>query len=167
MEFLSPQTRERIERLEQKLKKAQQALDKAEQKRGTPARHWFVVVALVFFSAVAGWVLKPEASAEEMAQIRVQLWADGTAQDTALNPQDSLRYSVQIGAYKELNLSELSMNLEELHVDQLDGVERISLGSFASLPEAQAFLEVSVRLGFENAYIVAYSDGNAVGLLAE
>ena len=46
-----------------------------------------------------------------------------------------------------------------------NGVQRILLGSFASLPEAQLYLDRVVNIGFENAFIVAYKEGIAVGLL--
>ena len=93
------------------------------------------------------------------------MWKDGSLKDTTLQPSFDIEYSIQVGAYNNLDYSDLSSSFGGLRVQEDNGIQRILLGSFASLPEAQVYLEKVVHVGFENAFIVAYKEGIAVGLL--
>ncbi|MDC0083556.1 SPOR domain-containing protein, partial [Schleiferiaceae bacterium] len=90
---------------------------------------------------------------------------NGSLKDTVLYPTFGIEYSIQVGAFNELDYSELSSVSGDLKVQEENGVQRILLGSFTNLPQAQLYLDKVVKIGFENAFIVAYKEGIAVGLL--
>ena len=163
MEFLSPKTKERISKLEAENKSLRLQLE--QQDSSVKSARWpFLVIGILLVALV--WVWKFSApSAEELSAIKVEMWKDGSLKDTTLQPTLGIEYSIQVGAFNELDYSVLSSGLGELKVQDDDGVQRILLGSFTSLPEAQLYLEKVVSIGFEKAFIVAYKDGIAVGLL--
>ena len=162
MEFLSPKTKERISKLEAENKSLRLQLE--QQDSSVKSARWpFLVIGVLLVALV--WVWKFSApSAEELSAIKVEMWKDGSLKDTTLQPIFGIEYSIQVGAFNELDYSILSSGLGELKVHD-DGVQRILLGSFTSLPEAQLYLEKVVNIGFEKAFIVAYKEGIAVGLL--
>ncbi len=167
MEFLSPKTKERIAKLEQEnaqLKAAAQS----QQEKSSGALAWLPWGLVVISSAIAVFLfLRPSGpSEEEVGAIQVELWRDGAAVDTVLKPNTGLVFSIQVGAYKYLDISDLSHGLSALSFSEDSAYTRIKLGQFASLPEAQQFLELVINMGFERAFIVAYKDDNAVGLLS-
>lgn len=47
-----------------------------------------------------------------------------------------------------------------------DSLSTLVIGSYSSLLEAQDLLDIVVKVGVENAYIVAYKNGKNVGLLS-
>ena len=94
------------------------------------------------------------------------MWRNGEVIDTVLRPNNDLVFSIQVGAYKNLDISELSHGLSTLSIAEDSDYTRVKLGKFASLPEAQEFLKLVINMGFERAFIVAYKDDNAVGLLS-
>jgi hypothetical protein len=105
-------------------------------------------------------------SDEDIAAIQVELWANGEAIDTVFTPEIGLRYSVQIGAYKSLDISDISKGFTGMNARNRDSLVLLEVGVYSSLPEAQKLLEIVVESGIENAFIVANKDGNAVGLLS-
>ena len=167
MEFLSPKTKERIAKLEQEnaqLKAAAQS----QQEKSSGALAWLPWGLVVISSAIAVFLfLRPSGpSAEEVGAMQVEMWRNGEVVDTVLKPTTGLVFSIQVGAYKNLDMSELSHGLSAMSFAQDSAYTRIKLGQYASLPEAQEFLELVINMGFERAFIVAYKDDNAVGLLS-
>ena len=166
MEFLSPKTKERIAKLEQEnaqLKAAAQS----QQGKSSGALALLPWGLVVISSAIAVFLFPPSGpSEEEVGAIQVEMWRNGELVDTVLKPTAGLVFSIQVGAYKDLDISELSHGLSAMSFSQDSAYTRIKLGQFASLPEAQEFLELVINLGFERAFIVAYKDDNAVGLLS-
>ncbi len=163
MEFLSPKTKERISKLEAENKSLRlqlEELDTAEKS----ARWPFLIIILLIAALVLVWKFNTP-SAEELSAIRVEMWKKGSLKDTTLQPSFGIEYSIQVGAYKDLDYSVLSLGIDGLKVQEDNGVQRILLGRFASLPEAQLYLDKVVNIGFEKAFIVAYKEGIAVGLL--
>lgn len=160
MEFLSPKTKAHIEQLEAELAK----LRAQEPKTKVPLWSYMVMILLAA-ALVAGYFLRPVPTDEELRDMQVQIWREGVQIDTVFTPTSGLKYSVQIGAYKNLDIKELSYGFSELSVRESEGVKRVVLGEYSSLPDAQAFLTSVVEMGFENAFVVAYKDGIAVGLL--
>jgi len=71
---------------------------------------------------------------------------------------------VQIGSYENFSLDKYKQNLEGLKQDSIDGMKRISLGAFSRLVDAQQFQAEVVRMGLENAYVVAYENGQPIAL---
>ena len=163
MEILSPKTKERIAKLEAENKSFRLQLE--QQNNTVKSVRWpFIVIALLIVALFLVWKFsKP--SATELSAIKVEMWKDGSLKDTTLQPSFDIEYSIQVGAYNNLDYSDLSSSFGGLRVQEDNGIQRILLGSFASLPEAQVYLEKVVHVGFENAFIVAYKEGIAVGLL--
>jgi len=163
MEFLSPKTKDRISKLEAENKSLRLQLE--QQDNTVKSARWpFLVVSLLLLALVLVWKFSTP-SEEEMSAIKVEMWKDGSLKDTTLQPSFGIEYSIQVGAFNELDYSVLSSGFGELKVQEDNGIQRILLGSFTSLPEAQLYLEKVVNIGFENAFIVAYKEGIAVGLL--
>jgi hypothetical protein len=89
--------------------------------------------------------------------------------ETPIYPDEvdsDVEYSVQIGSFKSLDFSELSKGFESADVLQKDSLSTLVIGSYSSLLEAQDLLDIVVKVGVENAYIVAYKNGKNVGLLS-
>ena len=91
---------------------------------------------------------------------------NGSLKDTVLYPTFCIEYSIQVGAFNKYDYSELNLGSGFLKVQEDNGVQHILLGSFTNLPQARSYLDKVVKIGFENAFIVAYKEGIAVGLLS-
>lgn len=166
MEFLSPKTKSRIDQLEQENTQLKSALAE-RQAKGSTNFAWFPwVLVVISFAGAVFFALRDNGPSEsEIAHMQVQMWREGVAIDTVLKPNSGIEFSVQVGAYNNLNISDLSYGLDQLSVRGDSGAFKVVLGSYSSLPDAQSFLELVVKLGFDNAFIVAYEGDNAVGLL--
>lgn len=103
---------------------------------------------------------------DQLGSIAVELWSNGTPKDTVFRPTYGLEYTVQIGAFKDSTLRDLSYGFEDIMLRRKDSLFALSVGSYTSLPDAQELLGHVIELGMENAFIVAYKDGNPVGLLS-
>ena len=114
-------------------------------------------LVLVFFL----WSQSPRTAAQE-----VELWREGASLDTVVYPNSGLVYSIQLAAMEDRSLRELSYGLESLEIKEEEEFDHLVLGRYESLPDAQKMHRVLVKLGLENAFIVAYKDGIAVGLLS-
>jgi hypothetical protein len=137
MEFLSPKTKERIAKLEQEnaqLKAAAQS----QQEKSSGAVAWLPWGLVVISSALAVFLfLRPSGpSAEEVGAMQVEMWRNGEVVDTVLKPTTGLVFSIQVGAYKDLDMSELSHGLLAMSFSQDSAYTRIKLGQFASFLEA-------------------------------
>ena len=163
MEFLSPKTKERISKLEAENKSLRLQLE--QQDTTAKTMRWpFLVIAVLLIAIAAVWK-NSKTSPEELSAIQVEMWQNGSLKDTVLYPTFGIEYSIQVGAFNELDYSDLSSVSGDLKVQEENGVQRILLGSFSSLPQAQMYLDKVVKIGFENAFIVAYKEGITVGLL--
>jgi len=167
MEFLSSKTKERIAKLEQENAQLK-ATAQSHQENSSGALAWLPWVLVVISGAIAVFFfLQPSGlSEEEVGAMQVEMWRNGEVVDTVVKPNTGLVFSIQVGAYKGLDMSELSHGLSAMSFSQDSAYTRIKLGQFASLPEAQEFLKLVINMGFERAFIVAYKDDNAVGLLS-
>jgi len=164
LEFLSPKTKERISKLEAENKTLRLQLE--QQDTSAKTMRWpFLVIAVLLAVIVAVWKYsKP--STEELSAIRVEMWQNGSLKDTVLYPTFGIEYSIQVGAFNKYDYSELNLGSGFLKVQEDNGVQHILLGSFTNLPQARSYLDKVVKIGFENAFIVAYKEGIAVGLLS-
>ena len=168
MEFLSPKTKDKIAKLEAENAELQRQL--ADQKGSGSKKSILPLLAvIVLLSALAVYQFLSQSSLsdDELAQKRVELWRGGERVDTVLTPSDGLVYSVQIGAFKSQSIKELSSNFVDASLVQKDSLTLFVLGEYRSLPDAQRALGVVVKLGIENAFIIAQKNGKAVGLLTE
>lgn len=168
MEFLSPQTKQKIEKLEKEnldLKKQLSDLNAKNSGSGTIV----YILLIAVFVALSAWQYfngKSSLSDEEKAAIQVELWKNGEVRDTLFAPSSDLVFSVQIGAYKDLDISDISRGFSQMKAGSKDSLITLELGNYSSLPEAQKLLGIVVESGIENAFIVANKNGNAVGLLS-
>ena len=157
----------RIAKLEQENAQLR-ATTQSQKEKSSGAMTWLPWFLVVISSAlVVFFFLRPsDVSEEEVAAIQVEMWRNGEVVDTVLKPNKGLVFSIQVGAYKKLNISELSHGLSALSLAEDSDYTRIELGKFDSLPEAREFLKLVKNMGFERAFIVAFKDDNAVGLLS-
>jgi chromosome segregation ATPase len=70
-----------------------------------------------------------------------------------------LSYKVQIGAYRELDISYQANDKTDLRAEEYEGVKRYTLGRFKTLDEAEAFRRHIRKMGVKDAFIVGYRDG--------
>jgi len=168
MEFLSPKTKDKIAKLEAENAELQRQL--AEEKGSGSKKSLLPLIAvIVLLSALSVYQFLGQStlSEEEIAQKSVELWRAGERIDTVLTPSDELVYSIQMGAFKNNTIKELSTGFVDVGLVQKDSLTLFVLGEYSSLPDAQRALGVVVKLGVENAFIIAQKNGKAVGLLTE
>jgi hypothetical protein len=167
MEFLSPKTKEHIEKLEREKAQLAQELEQLSkaQPRKSALLPWYLTFLLAIALVFTQW-FSSKSSTNDLASIQVELWRNGNAVDTLLTVNDDLKYSIQVGAYQSLNISDISYGFKEFNIRGSGEIKHVVLGEYTSLPDAQAFLETVINLGFENAFIVAFKGENAVGLLS-
>lgn len=144
------------------------AAAQSQQEKPSGALAWLPWSLVVILSAMVVFLfLSPSGPSEdEIGAMQVEMWRNGEVVDTVFKPNTGLVFSIQVGAYKDLEISELSHGLSSISYAQDSAYTRIKLGQYASLPEAQEFLKLVINMGFERAFIVAYKDDNAVGLLS-
>ena len=168
MEFLSPKTKDKIAKLEAENADLQRQL--ADRKSSGSKKSLLPLIAvIVLLSALSVYQFlgKSSLSEVEIAEKSVELWRAGERIDTVLAPSDELVYSVQIGAFKNQSINELSNRFVDASLVQKDSLTLFVLGEYRSLPDAQRALGTIVKLGVENAFIIAQKNGKAVGLLTE
>jgi len=169
MEFIPPKIKERLQKLEEENISLRQELEQIKTDTGkrSGALPLIMVVLLLMAVALFQFFKSSQYSSEEIARMKVELWKSGAAIDTSFIPSDDITYSIQIGAFKKHDIKELSRNLEGASVVAKDSLSLLVIGSYASLPDAQEMLSIVVKLGIENAFIIAQKNGKAVGLLTE
>ncbi|WP_052158240.1 SPOR domain-containing protein [Lacinutrix jangbogonensis] len=72
--------------------------------------------------------------------------------------KDQIIYAVQIGAFKERDLSLFSSNLVNFTEISESGYNKYALGNFSTLQEAQDFRGELVKLGFKDAFIASFKN---------
>lgn len=77
-------------------------------------------------------------------------------------PQKGVVFKVQIGAFKQKDLSEFSQNNPSFELDSEQGLMRYTVGAFQDYWEADTFKKYLREMGVKDAWIVAYKDGERV-----
>ncbi len=77
---------------------------------------------------------------------------------------DGILFAIQIGAYKDLDLSEYKENMLGIKQDTYDTINQFTLGEFIEYEEAQKFLKIMQQMGFEQAHLMAYKNGYRIRL---
>jgi len=72
---------------------------------------------------------------------------------------DLIIYAVQIGAFQEKEIQVYSENLIQFKEIYNEDFYKYSIGVFETLEEAQKFRREVVQLGFDDAFIASYSNG--------
>ena len=73
-------------------------------------------------------------------------------------------FKVQIGAFKQKDLSKFSKNNPAFQTDSKDGLMKYSVGTFRDYWEADTFKKYLREVGVKDAFIVAFKDGNSVSI---
>ncbi|PIB36638.1 Ezrin/radixin/moesin family protein [Reichenbachiella sp. 5M10] len=87
---------------------------------------------------------------------------DAVATRGAAPSQKGVLFKVQIGAFKQKDLSKFSQNNPSFEVDGTDGTMRYTIGMFQDYWEADTFKKYLREMGVKDAWIVAYKDGQRV-----
>ncbi len=94
------------------------------------------------------------------------VYNDGQIKKINYVADKGLVYRVQIGAFEGDQWKAYQTAFDNLHAyDSAEGFEKISVGAFTRVVDAQAFQQMLASLGMEFAYIVAYKDGQPLGLI--
>ncbi|WP_106794947.1 SPOR domain-containing protein [Aquimarina sp. Aq78] len=88
-----------------------------------------------------------------------ELGSNSTGGGNGRSLQDELVYAVQIGAFESIDLSMYSENFVNFRQIKSGGYNKYALGNFETLNEAKKFRRQLVRLGFRNAFIASYQNG--------
>ncbi|WMJ72448.1 Ezrin/radixin/moesin family protein [Cytophagaceae bacterium ABcell3] len=111
----------------------------------------------------------------ELARLKKELedYSAGSAPSkTVSNPSGSnvpviegLIYKVQIGAFKNKNLSKYLDNHKNFSGDiDKDGTRKYTLGHFEDYWEADRFKKYLREMGVKDAWVVPYKDGNRISM---
>jgi len=71
-------------------------------------------------------------------------------------------FKVQIGAYKDLNVSENIPDSDNIGTENSDDVQKIVLGQFRDFKKADQLKKQLRMMGVKDAWIVSYKDGNRI-----
>jgi len=77
---------------------------------------------------------------------------------------DGVLFAIQIGAYKDLDLSDYKDNMLGIKQDTYDSINQFTLGEFIEYEEAQKFLTIMQHMGFEQAHIMSFKNGYRIKL---
>ena len=84
---------------------------------------------------------------------------------TSAVSQDGVVFKVQIGAFRNKDLSKYFENNENFGGEtEADGVQKITLGNFRDYWEADTFKKYLREMGVNDAWIVPYKDGTRVAM---
>ena len=96
-------------------------------------------------------------------QLEAQLQS---AQDAAANAKPNVAkgyyYRVQLGAYKQYNIKAKTTSDESFSAVTEDSMNKLTLGLFYTLAEADQFKEDVRRMGVKDAYVVPFKDGKRI-----
>ncbi len=80
------------------------------------------------------------------------------------NPNEGIVFKVQIGAFKNKDLSKFIDNNPNFSGDEEGGMKKYSIGIFRDYWEADAFKKYLREMGVKDAWIVSYKDGQRVDI---
>ncbi|MCW3805286.1 hypothetical protein [Plebeiibacterium marinum] len=76
--------------------------------------------------------------------------------------ETGLRFRVQIGAFKEINLNDFSTNLVAINQETYDSINQYTIGVFKNYEKAKVFLEDIKRMGFNDSFIISTKNGRRI-----
>ncbi|TCO10705.1 SPOR domain-containing protein [Natronoflexus pectinivorans] len=79
-------------------------------------------------------------------------------------PENGILFSVQIGAFTSINLSEFTLNLVSLNQYSFEAINQYTVGLFEDFNNAEKFRQEIVRMGFNDAFIIATKNGRRIDL---
>ncbi|WP_439181919.1 hypothetical protein [Carboxylicivirga taeanensis] len=184
-EHLSPEQKMqlRIEALNKENKRLRET-SKKQSSKISQLRLWFYFTivfsaSLFIFLLVQGFISVPDTTNTEIKYSSV----DTVYIEKAINPDslkkityntheaaipkkdyDGIIFAIQIGAYKDLDLSKYKDNMLGLKQDTYDSINQFTLGEFIEYEQAQDFLQVVQQMGFEQAHIMSFKNGYRIRL---
>lgn len=103
----------------------------------------------------------PESSLDEEALENYDNYSEDTYDsEPSANLRDAIIYAVQIAAFENNGIALYSDNLVQFKENQSDNYYKYSLGAFETLEEAQQFRKELLKLGFRDAFIASYQNGD-------
>lgn len=87
--------------------------------------------------------------------------AQADAQPTEIQ-MEGFHYRVQIGLYRDFNITQLLDKHKFMVYEQIDGLYRYSIGNFDKLSTAEYFAEEMRKLGIKGAFVSQYYDGERI-----
>ena len=85
--------------------------------------------------------------------------AEGTVSSANGSLEGQVVYSVQIGAFEQKDLSLFSESFTNFKEIQQGGFNKYSIGNYENLEEAQELLKEIIAIGFRDAFIASYTNG--------
>lgn len=105
------------------------------------------------------------AAKKAIAKAKQESSAGGTATVASPVSDEGVVFKVQIGAFRNKDLSKYFENNENFGGEtDADGVQKITLGRFRDYWEADTFKKYLREMGVNDAWIVPYKDGNRVAM---
>lgn len=102
---------------------------------------------------------------QQQAQQPTQQPTGGSTGSSSVASAKGVVYKVQIGAFKNKDLSKYFNNNKNFSGDvEPDGTKKYTLGSFADYWEADNFKKYLREMGVKDAWVVAYKDGKRINL---
>ncbi|SEJ32991.1 hypothetical protein SAMN05192553_103284 [Cyclobacterium xiamenense] len=102
---------------------------------------------------------------QQLSRMGTQASGDRPVADTETNPWDrGVVFKVQLAAFDDYDLRELTENGSDLKIIDQDGYIKYVLGQFRDYEMADAFKKKLRKIGVKEAWIVPYKDGERVPL---
>jgi hypothetical protein len=98
----------------------------------------------------------------KISQLETQLLAEQGAANSKPTSAKGYYYRVQLGAYKQYNIKAKSTSDESFSVETENSMNKLTLGLFYTLVEADQFKEDVRRMGVKDAYVVPFKDGKRI-----
>lgn len=99
----------------------------------------------------------------ELADAREQLKAlEEDASENETRTANGVVFKVQVGAYKNKDLSQYNDNSDNFSGEQQGDLQAITLGNFRDYWEADTFKKYLREMGVKDAWVVPYKDGQRV-----
>ncbi len=76
--------------------------------------------------------------------------------------ENGYKYRIQIGAFKEINLSDYRANLVAINQETYDSIFQYTLGMFDDYQQAKAFWNNIKKMGFKDSFIIATINGRRI-----
>jgi biopolymer transport protein ExbD len=76
--------------------------------------------------------------------------------------EKGLKFRVQIGAFKEINLKDFTSNLVAINQESYDSINQYTVGIFTDYSKAKVFLADIKRMGFNDSFIISTKNGRRI-----
>jgi hypothetical protein len=183
MTYISKEAQEVIDELEQRLNSAEESRKNAEENdksRGSQLRLFRSLTISLFLLLIAAVVIgyvyytqtiEPQLKGDMTLMMDLQTEVDSLRNVLDLQaPENGVRidystgkwYFVQIGAYKNLDLSLYEEGMVNFRQTEAEDLHKYSIGAFQDLDLALEFLEKVRRIGIRDAFLLATVNGERV-----